>query len=102
MVVVFKLTVITQAAIQSSKLTSGTYSCPRNLFDVCSILTLGKQLSVCKCETVAKAHEIIAWLPMIDAAIAKINVGQNRAPEFSRTRSTSSFRTIIYIERCMY
>jgi hypothetical protein len=48
---------------------------------VCSILTLGKQLSVCKCETVAKAHEIIAWLPMMDAAIAKINVGQNRVPE---------------------
>jgi hypothetical protein len=56
---------------------------------VCSIRTLGKQLSVCKCETVANAHEIIAWLPMMDAAIAKINVGQNRAPE--------CWRIIIYL-----
>lgn len=26
---------------------------------------------------VAKAHDIMAWLPMIDAATARMNVGQN-------------------------
>jgi hypothetical protein len=50
---------------------------------VCNILTLGKQLSDCKCETVANAHEIIAWLPMMDAAIAMTNVGQNKTPELA-------------------
>ena len=66
---------------------------------MCNILTLGKQLSVCRCETVAKAHEIIAWLPMMDAAIAKINVGQNRVPELTATKSTYNsvmLRTVVH------
>jgi hypothetical protein len=43
-------------------------------------LTRGKQLSACKCDMVAKAHEIIAWLPMTDAMSARMNAGQNKEP----------------------
>lgn len=58
------------------------YNWPGNRFDVCNILTLGKQLSDCKWETVAKAQDIIAWLPIMDAAIAMMNVGQNKETAF--------------------
>ena len=53
------------------------YNWPEYCLEVCSILTLGKQLSVWEWEMVAKAQDIMAWLPMIDAAIARMNVGQN-------------------------
>jgi hypothetical protein len=48
---------------------------------VCSIFTLGKQLSVCRCDMVAKAHDTMAWLPMTEVVSARTNVGQNRVPE---------------------
>lgn len=54
------------------------YSWPEYCLEVCSIFTLGKQPSVWECEIVAKAQEIMAWLPMIDAASARMNVGQNK------------------------
>jgi hypothetical protein len=53
------------------------YNWPEYCLEVCNILTRGKQPSVWEWAMVAKAHDIMAWLPMIDAATARMNVGQN-------------------------
>ena len=48
----------------------------RNLFDVCTILTLGKQSSARACLINEKVAHMVAWLATTAAAVATRSTGQ--------------------------
>ena len=48
----------------------------RNLFDVCIILTLGKQPSARACLINEKVAHMVAWLATTAAAVATRSTGQ--------------------------
>jgi len=58
------------------QLISRTYIWPRNVLDVCTTLTLGKQPSARACLIIEKVADIVAWLATTAAAVAISNTGQ--------------------------
>ena len=55
---------------------SGIYMWLRNLFDVCKILTLGKQPSARACLINEKVAQMVAWLAKSEAAVETRSTGQ--------------------------
>lgn len=56
------------------------YTCPEYL-DVCTTFTLAKQPRESALDRMANAPDSMAWLAMMAAMIATMNVGQNIAAE---------------------
>ncbi|KAG8070842.1 hypothetical protein GUJ93_ZPchr0006g45700 [Zizania palustris] len=76
-VVVWNATVTATLAAPMRKFTSGMYTCPSYLFDVCTTSTRGKQPNDSALDRMANAPDNIAWLAMMAAMIATTNTGQN-------------------------
>jgi hypothetical protein len=73
------------------KFTSGMYTCPACFLDVCTTSTLGKQPREMALERMANAPDSMAWLAMMAAKMATMNVGQNIGAEnyqMKKIRST--------------
>lgn len=80
LVVVLKAMVTMMLARPIMKLTSGMYTCPSYFLEVWITRTLGKHPRDSALERMANAPESMAWLAMMAARIATMNVGQNSGP----------------------
>lgn len=78
-----KLAVMMRQRIMRIQLISGMYTCPCNLSDVCTTFTRGKQPSAADCLTIENVAEIIAWLAIEAATVARTNIGQYNGPAYT-------------------
>jgi hypothetical protein len=77
--VVWNPSVTATLATPISKFTSGRYTCPAYLLEVCTTSTRGKHPRDSALDRMANAPDSMAWLAMIAARIATRNTGQNMA-----------------------
>ena len=84
--VVWNPSVTATLAAPIRKFTSGRYTWPAYLLEVCTTSTRGKQPRDRALDIMANAPDSMAWLAMMAARIATRNTGQNMGAAFFSSR----------------